>query len=345
MGSKGRCTWSIVLATAGLFFSFGLAWSADPSVSKADPTLSKGYSSERRPDKGVVLYLHGCDGLFTRGFVEAWFVHLERAGFKVIAPDSFADARPSMSCAPPFPNKDEIYNIRLKQTSHIIGILRKLYPGKPLYLWGHSEGGGVANLTSENVDGIITTGYQCGFRNTGNTKINKDVPLLVFVGNEAFDVNIRGARQMTTHPSQKALCEHVFGGNDMWQFVEVPDAGHNIPIYNPTVLAAVNSFLQVKTSYAGPDGAPETRHFSGIKFSDANAMSKTFKNKFVGAKTEKAFAIGPNDTWGFATGMVSEVDAIQEALYFCNGALRKKRSQSAQRCVVYAVDERIVFKK
>jgi hypothetical protein len=42
MGSKGRCTWSVVLATAGLFFSFGLVWSADPSLSKADPTLSKG---------------------------------------------------------------------------------------------------------------------------------------------------------------------------------------------------------------------------------------------------------------------------------------------------------------
>ena len=326
----------ILLATASFLFSTNLAWSADP-------TLTKGYSSTGNPTKGIVIHLHGCGGLSARGFVEAWFMHLEQSGFKVIGPNSFADQRPLISCAEPFPNKGEIYRIRADQTARVVTILRQQQPGKRLYIWGHSEGGGVANLIEDKVDGIITTGYQCGFRDTGKTQINREVPLLVIVGNEAHDPAIHGARQGSGHSSQEALCAHVFGGNPQWQFIEVPTVGHLAPIYNTAVLGAVNSFLGIEKEYLGPDGYEEKKNTSGIKFSEP--VKERYWEKFANAKSNKAFVIGPNNTWGYVSGRASEVDAVQEALYFCNSYLRQSLAMRDQRCAIYSINDRIVFRK
>jgi alpha-beta hydrolase superfamily lysophospholipase len=152
--------------------------SAASACYAADPTLDGGYISSGAPTHGVVLHLHGCDGLARSGVIGEWLRRLQQMGFKVYAPNSFGERRHPVSCKPPFPNKSAIYFLRLDQSIRAIKELRTKHPESKLYIWGHSEGAGVANLIAERVDGVITTGYQCGFRSNGFTWIAPNVPLI-----------------------------------------------------------------------------------------------------------------------------------------------------------------------
>jgi alpha-beta hydrolase superfamily lysophospholipase len=62
------------------------------------------------------------------------------------APNSFAEERPPASCSAPYPNKDKIYAIRFEKTKRVLEEISREYASFPIYVWGHSEGGGVANL-------------------------------------------------------------------------------------------------------------------------------------------------------------------------------------------------------
>lgn len=57
---------------------------------------------------------------------------------------------------------------------------------------------------------------------------------------------------------------------------------------------------------------------------------------FVEAPDHRAFAIAPGGAWGWGSGKPTVKEAEEEALSICQG-------QTAQRCVSYAVDNRIVF--
>ena len=64
------------------------------------------------PRRGVVLYLHGCDGLGgTQLFTWAgdWIRYLTTRGFLVVAPNSFADPRPGQSCQLPYLRKERLF--------------------------------------------------------------------------------------------------------------------------------------------------------------------------------------------------------------------------------------------
>ena len=125
--------------------------------------------------RGVLLILHGCGGTFPRD----WWKFMVRQGFLTVWINSFDDPRPPKSCVQPFPNKPAIYAIRTRQANHALDGLRATYAGLPLIVWGHSEGGGVAHqIDARGVAGIITTGYQCGYRATGSTRIPDDIPWL-----------------------------------------------------------------------------------------------------------------------------------------------------------------------
>jgi hypothetical protein len=62
------------------------------------------------------------------------------------APNSFAEERPPASCSALYPNKDKIYAIRFEKTKRVLEEISREYASFPIYVWGHSEGGGVANL-------------------------------------------------------------------------------------------------------------------------------------------------------------------------------------------------------
>lgn len=193
------------------------------------------------PYKGVVLHLHGCAGLNLcsdrmRGFAG----HLILSGLLLVAPDSFADDRPPKSCGPPWYEKSRIYGVRAGQARHAVERIRIDYPGKPIVVWGHSEGGGVANLIDEQVAGIVTTGYHCGFRSCARTAILEDVPLLAIIGTE--DPYIHDPVKGSKYGSIQSLCDHVFRVPTR-RYVMVDGMGHWPDMRYTMVGEAVNAFL------------------------------------------------------------------------------------------------------
>jgi dienelactone hydrolase len=220
--------------------AFVLSACATGTVHRA---YEQGLSFGNEPRRGIVLFLHGCDGLGGPqlfAWQAVWVRHLVERGFLVVAPDSFADPRPPQSCRTPFPNKEEIYQIRDRQAALAIERLRSTYPTSKLLVWGHSEGGGLANLVTATVDGIITTGYQCGYRSTGRTWIRSRVPLLAIMG--TADPYVIDALRFTPVSSAEGLCQMVFS-SAKWRAVIVPGMPHAASLDWPQVGEALDRFL------------------------------------------------------------------------------------------------------
>jgi len=211
-----------------------------------DATLEKGYVSKSPANKGIVLYLHGCDGGFNTSPAADWHDWLERSGFKVFAPNSFAEERPPVSCSAPYPYKAEIYAIRLRQTVRVLEQIIEDHPGVPIYVWGHSEGGGVANLLSQKVEGILTTGYPCGFKRTPVTQIRKDVRVLVVMGSERFDHYLLEAHLESGFATLADLCRETFRAHLNARWKQFFSLGHAPYPGNPELFAAVNEFFEIK---------------------------------------------------------------------------------------------------
>jgi alpha-beta hydrolase superfamily lysophospholipase len=210
-------------------------------------TFDRAYEQALRfgnePRRGIMLFLHGCDGLggpSLPGWEAAWVRHLTDRGFLVVALDSFADPRPGQSCQLPYLNKEEIYLIRAKQVALAIERIRSTYPTSRLLVWGHSEGGGVANLVTATVDGIITTGYQCGYRVTARTAIRPEVPLLAIMG--AADPFVSEVLRFAPESSADALCRKVLS-SEKWRAVIVPNMPHAASLEWAPVRDALDRFL------------------------------------------------------------------------------------------------------
>jgi hypothetical protein len=208
-----------------------------------DATLEKGYLSRAHPKAGILVHLHGCDGLFVTGRLKGWMSYFEKLGYKVIAPNSFADKRAPGSCKPPFPDKSIIYSIRIAQTNRVLEQVRQQYAGFRIYVWGHSEGGGVANLIDEKIDGIITTGYQCGFRSTASSRIRSDVPLLALM--DGKDGYLESAVKFTFFKSVDDLCTAMYAGKENRTWHNLEGAGHVMSISDKRITPIVDKFLAV----------------------------------------------------------------------------------------------------
>jgi hypothetical protein len=219
------------------------------AVAAEDATLEKGYVSKNADNKGIVLYLHGCDGGFNASPAADWHDWLERSGFKVFAPNSFAEERPPVSCSAPYLYKDEIYAIRLRQTVRVLEQIIEGHRGVPIYVWGHSEGGGVANLLSQKVEGILTTGYPCGFKRTPVTQIRKDVRVLVVMGSERFDYYLLEAHLESGFATLADLCRETFRAHPKASWKQFYNLGHAPYPGNLELFAAVNEFLHIKTPW------------------------------------------------------------------------------------------------
>ena len=130
--------------------------------------------------RGVILHLHGCDGLYVSSSWQAGWLHfLTQKGFLVVAPDSFQDVRPAEMCPGAAFRTDElkyaVYAVRIKQTHYAIDKIRERYPNKKLYLWGHSEGAVLIRKIDRKVDGAFSTGASCA---DDWIQLSEDIPYL-----------------------------------------------------------------------------------------------------------------------------------------------------------------------
>lgn len=188
------------------------------------------------PDyRGVVLHLHGCDGSDP---LSDWTDFLTDQGFAIVKIESFADPRPPESCFPPYPNNLAIRQLRKRQAEYALDQIRLDYPGKPVFIWGHSEGGYVTNMLSmDGVAGAITTGAPCG--GLGLTRVPKETPLLMLIGKH--DRYMKPPLRRTALNLQGS-CALVAGRSPNWNYLIV-DQGHWVRINTPGVRETVLRLL------------------------------------------------------------------------------------------------------
>jgi dienelactone hydrolase len=228
------------VTTYGLFVGFCFAVLACVSPLQYPNAYKSATVFGEVPKRGLILYLHSCDG-DSPSF--DWANFLTSAGFLIVAPNSFADPRPPASCRAPYPAKEQIYDIRLAQTKYALKELRAAYPTTKIFVWGNSEGGGLANLLDEKVDGIVTTGYQCGYRTMGRTWIRRDVPLLAIMGTaDSYMLEV----QRTTGRSLEAMCSSILTSRK-WEFLIIDGMGHH-PAFSvyPEIKSRLTKFLGIE---------------------------------------------------------------------------------------------------
>lgn len=207
------------------------------------------------PARGVILFLHGCRGLEEGRLYrwqQDWADHLTANGYVVVVPDSFAEPRPPASCAAPYPRKAEIHRLRARQAVHALDRIAEAYPRARVFVWGHSEGAGVANLLDRRVHGIITTGYQCGYRASRRTDVPVYVPLLAVMGTD--DAYVREAVGYAGAGSAEEICRALFRP-PAWRYVIVEGMGHAAPMSEPGAREAIERFLGLAPAAPSTSGA------------------------------------------------------------------------------------------
>ncbi|MDD9878033.1 MAG: hypothetical protein OXR84_11395 [Magnetovibrio sp.] len=196
-----------------------------------------------QPQRGVILHLHGCGGLElgAGGWQKAWLDYLTGQGFTVVTPDSFADVRPPAACpgrgAWTPTSKNLIFSHRIQQTEYAVEQLRKKYPGRPLYLWGHAEGGRAATMITADIDGIISTGAACPDEWLDGIA---DTPLLVIQGTD--DPHLQEAKNNPLYGSLEGRCQMQMT-EPKWEWLIVKGMKHAAPLASPGVKARVAKFL------------------------------------------------------------------------------------------------------
>ena len=301
---------------------------------EAEITLSKGYVSKAKPKKGILLHLHGCGGLSTKDLMGEWFKHFERSGYRVVAPDSFAEDRPPKSCAEPYPFKQQIHALRVDQTNRAVEKLSADFPGTPIYVWGHSEGSSLAMRLKQGFAGVVLTGGACGYGREKSIDLPANVPLVILMGDPKIDHFLRDQLRGTGETSMRSLCQRVVY-SDRWRWTIFTDMGHIIPIWDKRVLDAVNDVIPISQKYVGV--APPRKVPLGSGYRVRKETKKAFRTRYLGWKKNKAFAIGPSGSWGAAAGWGNTVDARLQALYRCQVYTKRGR------CAIYAVNDHIVL--
>ncbi len=117
------------------------------------------------PPRAIVLYAHGCDGPSRITTVTARF--LAKAGYLVVAPDSFAREDKPTSCDPKLPRGGlhrAVLGWRQDEMRFALTRLQGMdnLAGVPLILMGHSEGAiTAATLIAPGIDMRIIEGWTC----------------------------------------------------------------------------------------------------------------------------------------------------------------------------------------
>ena len=254
----------------------------------------------------IVLSLHGCDVPLKPApeWVLSWYRFFKARNIAVIQPDSFADPHPEVC-----PGKgtdleaDQVLRLRVDQTIRTLGILERKYLGKPIYIWGHSQGARVAQLFNFGVDGVILSGDNCS-----RDAINKFTPVLLVLGDEDQYVKFSDETGIITPEMVKKHCPK-YEENENRKFVIVKQMDHFTGIWHQNVMDAVSSFLNVKSYNSGFE------IWSGALPESVTAEVNTYRT----APLHSALAIGPGERpAGFVvTGWDYKSDAEYFALENC----------------------------
>jgi pimeloyl-ACP methyl ester carboxylesterase len=259
--------------------------------------------------RGVLLYVHGCSGLGGSLRSDAWGNFINALGYDLYAPDSFADDRPAPACGketnyPPM-QISAIRRQRVAQTLRTLEILKKQNPGKPIYLWGHSEGGHIVQVTGADVSGIIVTGEECGAYRAGIAASGK-IPVLYIFGDKDPHVNFV-AKPFNAKAADR-YCRSVLGTRK-FDLIVLKDRGHLTWPWNSAVANAFAKFLGAEAKPLQP--APRYR---GAKTTGKMAAALA---RYAAGRQHKAFASSLIGSWALQQKWDNAEDAAQAALFRC----------------------------
>jgi hypothetical protein len=258
--------------------------------------------------KGIVLYLHGCDGLGSDKLQTANADFFSALGYSYFAPDSFGEPRPAAICGP-YPqskrrDRAQITKLRIAQTLRTIRELKLKYPDQPIYLWGHSEGGYIVKMLNIDVAGIIASGDACDVHGIRmNTR--KSVPVMIINGeNDPF----HGSLTLPLTLDKMKTCKK-YGRNNKMQFVVLKNNNHFIYPWRKEFYESVSKFLGV-TDFKFPT-LRKKENFT------LNANQKAELNKYSLMKRHRAFAATSKGTFSWSEGWEFKEDAEQFVLFDC----------------------------
>ena len=215
-----------------------LAPASAAAGAEPDLPLREGFVSKGEPRRGVVLSLHGC-AVFP---VIDWNNFFIRNGFKIFAPDSFAETRPGAACAYPYPQRLEILAIRRRQTAKSLAQLKQRFPDKPIYVWGHGEGATVALSLDLSVDGVVITGHHCALEDDRPIEVHAAVPLLVVQGDRVPDID--QTFHLVPFRTPREICESTLT-SPQWRYVIVAGEGQPPRLNRAEARAALERFLNI----------------------------------------------------------------------------------------------------
>ncbi|MDP1700533.1 MAG: hypothetical protein Q8L53_06170 [Aestuariivirga sp.] len=286
----------------------GLAWH-EPAAG-ADIPLSKGPQSFHigRVPRGIVLHLHGCNGMGWNRYAEIWGSYFNALGYDFFAPDSFAEPRPAEVCGSAWRTRARdqtiILKLRVAQTLRSIAELRKRYPGLPIYVWGHSEGGSIVKYLSVEVAGIISSGDECdasGLRIAAPAS----VPVLYLLGEN--DPSVEGIKLPLTDKGVQKCRKYV--RNKKTKIVIIKNSKHDIWPWRPEVAKAMSEFVGAETFTLAQSRPAEKLTLSGQQISAKALYQKS--------RGHRAFAANTNGTFSWVSEWEFAEDAQQFTLYDC----------------------------
>ncbi|MFO0993666.1 MAG: hypothetical protein U1E67_17230 [Hyphomicrobiales bacterium] len=257
--------------------------------------------------RGTLVFLHGCNRQGDSGWLYAWGSFYQAAGFRVLFPNSFAEDRDPELCGSPgekgIDQQTRILKQRIAQTKRSLAILRKQFPGEPIYLHGQSEGGYVVQALGEDVAGIIVTGSACGFGDGRAYSTPAKVPTLIVAGTKDPFFN-----QARSQKSLSAYCKNAKGGGPL-KAVSIRGMGHYAAPWWPGMTEAIGEFLKIPALKIRPNPdnsiAPPQ-------------LSDDFLTVYKKQPLHKGVAVSSDGTWGTEFGYETALDAREATLFRCD---------------------------
>jgi hypothetical protein len=286
----------------------GLPWH-EPATGEDIP-LSKGAKSFHigSTPRGIVLHLHGCNGMGWNRYAEIWGSYFNALGYDFFAPDSFAEPRPAEVCGSAWRTRARdqtiILKLRVAQALRNIAELKKKYPGIPIYVWGHSEGGSIVKYLNVEVAGIISSGDECdasGLRIAAPAS----VPVLYLLGEN--DPSVEGIKLPLTDKGVQKCRNYV--RNKKTKIVIIKNSKHDIWPWRPEVAKAMSEFIGAEPFTLAQSRPAEKLTLSGMQIS-AKALYRRHRG-------HKAFAANANGTFSWVSEWEFAEDVQQFTLYDC----------------------------
>jgi hypothetical protein len=183
--------------------------------------------------KAIVLAIHGCDGKSKRSdnWFNDWRAYFNDRNYAVVQPDSLADKH-RISCGEFTTNKevDNILRLRVAQTRRTIGNLKKRFPKKKFYIWGHSQGGLIAQFFDYEVSGIVVTGAECVYA----SPTARSTPVHMVMGdNDRFIAHAKNGEKLNDKILRESCKGFRTSGRKSYSLIKGGD--HWVSVSNPKV--------------------------------------------------------------------------------------------------------------